>query len=124
MVGALVVAMTGSVVPATPHRDPLARALAGRVAGKPVQCIDHARLAGPEIIDERTILYRENGRRTWRNDLPDQCRGLRPFSTMIVEPFGSQLCRNDRFRTIEPGSSIPTAYCRLGSFTPYDRPDR
>lgn len=116
--------VAGSAAPAAPRQDPLAKALAGRVAGQSVDCVEQSRLDGPEIIDERTILYRENGRRTWRSDLPERCPGLRPFVTLVVEIYGSQLCRNDQFRTIEPGSRIPTSYCRLGAFTPYDKPGR
>lgn len=115
IVGAMLVA------PAIGRDDPLAKELAGRVAGQPVDCVNLSRLNGPTIIDENTIIYRENGRRIWRNDLAGECRGLRPLSTLVVDVYGSHLCRNDHFRALEPGSSIPTAYCRLGSFTPYDR---
>lgn len=118
---AAIAAGAAFAVPATGRDDDLAKELAGRAPGKPVDCIDQSRLMGPVIIDERTILYRESGRRVWRNDLPGECRGLRPLSTLIVELYGSQLCRNDHFRTLEPGSTIPSAYCRFGSFTPYDR---
>ena len=44
------------------------------------------------------------------------------MSTMIVDVYGGQLCRNDRFRLVEPGLSIPSAYCRFSGFTPYDKP--
>lgn len=45
-----------------------------------------------------------------------------PLTTVIVEMRGSQLCRNDQFRVLTPGTSIPSGYCRLGKFTPYTRP--
>ncbi|MCH7863407.1 MAG: hypothetical protein IH998_17535, partial [Proteobacteria bacterium] len=57
----------------------------------------------------------------WRNDLASSCPGLRPYPTLIVEVHGSQLCRNDRFRVLDPGSSIPGAYCMFGKFTPYEK---
>ncbi|MDB5678466.1 hypothetical protein [Sphingomonas bacterium] len=106
--------LAGAAAPAA-ERDPLA----GRAAGKPVDCVDQARLGGPEIIDSRTLLYRD-GRTIWRNDLPAACPGLRPMATLIVELYGSQLCRNDHVRAQEVGSVIPGPVCRLGSFTPYD----
>ena len=96
--------------------------LAGRVAGAPVGCIDIARVQGPTIIDATTILYRQSGKRTWRTGPVGSCPQLRPFATMIVDVYGGQLCRNDRFRLVEPGLSIPSAYCRFSDFTPYDKP--
>ena len=114
--------LLGAAAPAAHRQDALASALEGRIAGKPVDCVPNARLNGPEIIDEKTLIYRESGRRIWRNDLIGQCPGLRPMDTLIVDVFGSQLCRNDHFRALTPGTRIPGAICRLGSFTPYDKP--
>lgn len=100
----------------------IARAIEGRVAGEPVDCVMASRLRGPQIVDSRTILYRESGRRLWRNDLPDNCPFLRPDRILIVELHGSNLCRNDLFSTLDRGSRIPAGKCRLGKFTPYDKP--
>lgn len=100
----------------------LAEALDGRVAGKAVDCVASTRLDGPDIIDSRTILYRESGRRIWRNDLPDACPFLRPDRIMIIELHGSDMCRNDLFSVIDRGgATIPIGKCRLGQFTPYER---
>jgi len=114
--------LLGAAAPAAPKQDALAAELQGRVAGKPMDCVDKARLDGPQIIDDHTLIYRESGRRVWRNDLPDACPGLRPMDTMVIEVWGNQMCRNDHFRSYAPGSSIPGAICRLGTFTPYDKP--
>lgn len=118
------VAALGSLGAAAPRGDELAKELAGRVAGTPVDCVDASFVGGPQIIDERTLLYRQSGRRVWRNDLPDACPGLRPMDTMVIEIHGNRLCRGDHFRTMSPGMSIPGAVCRLGAFTPYDRPTK
>lgn len=101
------------------ERDPLA----GRVAGEPVNCISLNRNTSPEIVDGRTILYRETNRRVWRTGPVDACPSLRPLQTLIVEVYGSQLCRNDRFRVLQPGTSIPGPICRFDRFTPYDLPE-
>ena len=39
--------------------------------------------------------------------------------TVISDIWGGQLCKNDRFRVLEHGMSIPSAYCRMGSFEQY-----
>lgn len=94
-------------------------ALKGRVAGKPQNCISNPQQSGgPQIIDEHTILYRDGGR-IWRNELASSCPSLDKYDILVVELHGSQLCRNDQFRPVDPGSRIPGAYCRFGDFTPY-----
>ena len=95
--------------------------LAGRIAGPPVRCIDLQRLNGPEIVDSQTILYHQSGKRTWKTEPVGECPSLRPLDTLIVDVYGGQLCRNDRFRTVSNGLSIPSGYCRFRDFTPYDR---
>ena len=39
---------------------------------------------------------------------------------LIVDLYGTQLCRNDRFRTITPNAIIASGTCRLGDFVPYN----
>ncbi len=95
--------------------------LAGRIAGKPVRCVDLQQLGGPEIVDSQTILYRQSGRRIWKTGPVGECPSLQRFDTLVVDVFGGQLCRNDRFRTVSAGMSIPSATCRFRDFTPYDR---
>ncbi|RZT56581.1 hypothetical protein EV283_0634 [Sphingomonas sp. BK036] len=95
--------------------------LAGRIAGTPVRCITLQQLNGPEIVDSQTILYRQSGKRIWKTGPVGECASLRPFDTMIVDVYGGQLCRNDRFRTVSNGMSIPSGYCRFRDFTPYDK---
>ncbi|MEP9361258.1 DUF6491 family protein [Sphingomonas sp. KR3-1] len=99
----------------------LADALAGRVAGAPRDCISVSDSDGPQIVDDRTILYKPVGRTLWRNDLASSCPSLRPYATLIVEVHGGQLCRNDRFRVLDPGASIPGPFCAFGKFTPYEK---
>lgn len=97
--------------------------LAGRVAGSPAECITLSSTSGPAIIDAHTILYTDGaGRRLWKTGPVGDCPSLAPLNTLIVDVWGGQLCRNDRFRVLTPGTSIPSAYCRFTQFTPYIRP--
>lgn len=96
----------------------LAHALAGRTAGEPVDCIETSNIDGPQIIDNRTILYRR-GKTMWRTDLDSACPALAPMNTIVIELHGNEICRRDRFRVLEPGTTIPGAYCLMGKFTPY-----
>lgn len=98
----------------------LAKALAGRSAGAPQDCISLTGMTGPRIIGDSTLLY-ALGRTLYRVDVEGSCPGLAPYNTVVVEVQGSQLCRNDRFRMIQPGVAIPGPYCRLGKFVPYTK---
>ncbi len=96
--------------------------LAGRVAGPAARCINVSQTNGPSIIDRNTILYTEGaGNRVWKTGPVGACPSLEPLNTLIVEIYGGQLCRNDRFRVLTPGTSIPSAYCRFTEFTPYTK---
>ena len=96
--------------------------LAGRVAGPPAQCLDDMQATGgPTILDQSTILYRQSGRRLWVTHPDGPCPALAPLRTLIVIRYGAQTCAGDRFRVLDPGSTIPSGFCRFGPFVPYDK---
>jgi hypothetical protein len=102
----------------------LATALAGRTAGAPQRCIDRTTIGGPQIIDDRTLIYNQSGRRLWVTTLPAACPSLRRDSVLIIRAFGTQTCQNDQFQARQPSDIIAGPICRFGTFTPYDKPKR
>jgi hypothetical protein len=94
--------------------------LAGRTAGPPKDCVPAS--AGASLVprDSQTLVYRR-GDTIWVNRLAAACAGLDPASTLILDVHGSQHCRGDTVRALEPGRSLPGPICVLGSFTPYRR---
>lgn len=98
--------------------------LVGRIAGAPVDCVRLNRNTTPEIVDARTVLYRETDRRVWRTGPVGVCPALRPQGTLIVEVLGARQCRGDRFRVLVNSSNLPSGVCRFDRFTPYDKPAR
>lgn len=119
--GALAGGATALAQDSAPLSPDLAKALEGRVPGKPENCISNSRVNGPEIIDDRNILYRQSGARIWRNEMTDKCPAVRDNDIVVIEIFGDQICKYDRFRVVNRNSGIPSAFCILGSFTPYDK---
>lgn len=99
----------------------LAKALEGRVAGKTQNCVSNYGLTGPEIIDQRTMLYRD-GSRVWLAELPEECPGMTDDDFLVVRLHGSQICRNDQFFAQRRGTNFPGPSCRFGTFTPYTKP--
>lgn len=103
--------------------EELADAIGDRMAGPVENCIDPGMQNGPQVVYPDTVIYRESASRLWVSKV-EGCPSLRAQSTLIVDIYGTNLCRNDRFRTIEPGQSIPSGYCRFGPFQRFDRPER
>ena len=120
-IGLLAGCATVSADTASQEAD-LAQELAGRTAGAAAECIDTSSGQALDIASANTLVVRQ-GRTIWVNRLPSACPGLRPMDQLVVEPaISGRYCRNDRFRSVQPGSSVPGAYCRFGRFTPYRRP--
>jgi hypothetical protein len=87
-------------------------------AGEPRSCVSISAGQGLIILHEGTVGLR-SGRTLWVNRLPAACHGLHPLNTLLVEVYGSQLCRGDHFRVIEHPLSVPGPTCILGDFVPY-----
>lgn len=123
---AALVATTGATADSRADREAreLDKALAGRVAGKPLDCIDPPRAGGTQIIGNHTLIYRDYGGAVLRNDLPDACPGLNENSIIVTEVHGGQLCRGDMFSTLDRGSRIAGPRCPLGAFVPYEKPKK
>lgn len=112
-------ALAAALLPGA-SRDPLE----GYVPVGPAQrCINPTINESTVILDRQTVGVRRSARSWWVSRI-DHCPSLEPLSTLIVERFGGQICNTDRFRVLSPQQTIPSAFCRFGSFTRYDRPAR
>ncbi|WP_033920435.1 hypothetical protein [Sphingomonas sp. 37zxx] len=99
-----------------------AKVTRGLVAGEPQQCLPSLNPQGPQIIGNDVMIYRQIGAELWVTNV-EGCPSLDDDSIVIAEIFGGQMCRNDRFQTLPRGGvTIPSAFCRLGMFTPYRKP--
>lgn len=100
----------------------LDKALAGRVAGAPQNCIGTVTPgsgASTTVVGD-SVLYRD-GARIWRSQVADRCPALGVDQIVVTVQYGSQLCRNDRFSLINRGQSIPSAPCFFNEWVPYER---
>ncbi|UZK68186.1 hypothetical protein OKW76_08865 [Sphingomonas sp. S1-29] len=99
-----------------------AEATKGLVAGEPQRCLSSIGQPNPQIIGDDMIAYRHTGTRLLISKI-EGCPSLAGDPIIITEVYGGQTCSNDRFRTVSRGGgAIPSAYCRFGMFTPYDKP--
>jgi hypothetical protein len=113
--------LIASCAPAKPAAVPITIAeLAGRTAGSPQRCVPAQQTSGLRIADKGVVIY-GSGRTVWLNRLASDCPGMTRMDILVVEPTGSQYCRGDRVRTVDPVSRIPGPACILGDFVPYTR---
>lgn len=116
-----------SAVPASAARpDPetrLAKALTGRVAGKPVRCIQQRQIQSSEIFEKTAILYKAGG--TWYLNRPASGAAfLDRDDVLMTNTHSSELCNVDIVRLLDSGSHFPSGSLGLGDFVPYTKPRR
>ena len=116
--------LTGSAVTAKPKltgEERLAKILEGRVAGKPVDCINLWETRDQQVIDKTAIVY------GWGDTIyvnrPANARDLDSDDIMVTEirGGGSQFCRLDIVRTHERSGFFYTGFLNLEQFVPYKR---
>ena len=101
----------------------LARLIDGRVAGEPVKCVHLPRIRSSRIIDDTAIVY-DAGSTIYVNRPRSGRESLDSWDTMVVKPFGSQLCSIDVVQLYDTGAHMLTGIVFLGDFVPYRKPGR
>ena len=107
--------------PRASGEDRLAKALTGRVAGKPVDCIGLRDIWSSEIIDRTAILYRTGGGRIYVNRPRIGQESLDRDDILVTDTHSSQLCSIDTVRLIDRSSNFYSGFVGLGEFVPYTK---
>jgi len=102
----------------------LEKALAGKVAGEKMSCVNRESQANLTAISSSVLIYRVSGRLVYRNDLIGSCPGLTRGDTLIIKTWGSQYCRGDMATSADLTTGMVTGNCALGDFTPYRAPSK
>ena len=117
-----------STTPVQEARSPreqreLTEALAGRVPGKPVNCLPNYRANDMQIIDDWTILFKD-GRTVYVQNPRGGCPGIASRRNVLVTRLRgtTQLCSGDISHLIDPSSGIGGGSCVFSEFVPYTRP--
>lgn len=90
--------LISAIAVATPavaaHRDApdaeLQKALSGRVAGAPTNCLSLSSVTSSQIIDGKAIIYRVGGR-LYVNEPTSGAQSLRDDDILVTRTFSSQL---------------------------------
>ncbi|QAY79455.1 hypothetical protein [Sphingosinicella sp. BN140058] len=98
----------------------LAKALEGRVAGKPVDCVNMHNVRSTRIIDGVGILY-DAGSTIYLNRPRSGAESLDKWDTLVTKLYSSQLCSIDTVHLYDTSSRMQTGFVFLGDFVPYRR---
>ena len=124
----LAAAVTLLAVPATAAQlqpeEEIARALAGRVAGKPTDCIYQRNIRSSRIIDGTAILYEMNDGSIILNRPTSGADFLRRDLALVTKSYSDQLCGVDIVRLYDPVARFESGSIGLGPFVPYRKADR
>lgn len=115
--------LAGAAADAKPRLTPeqeLAKALEGRVAGKPEDCIYLPRVINTRIYDKTAIVY-DAGNTLWVNRPDAGAATLSDNDIMVTTPFGSQLCSVDIVRMVDRNAGFWRSSIGLGQFVPYKK---
>ncbi len=103
----------------TPEQQ-LERALEGRVAGEPVNCLNLRTVRNSRIIDGTAILF-DAGSTIYVNRPRSGAESLDRDDTQVVRSHTGQLCSIDTIRMVDPASGMFRGSVFLGEFVPYRR---
>lgn len=124
LIGSAIVASCASApVGRSPKAEQeLASALAGRTAGKPVNCIPNFRVDQMQVIDDETLLFRD-GSTIYLQKTRGSCPGLASgANTLVTRSYGiNQLCSGDIQRLVNLPSGVGGGTCVFGPFVPYTK---
>ena len=118
--GALLLSTAGAH--AAPRLNPeqqLARALQGRVAGEPVDCVNLQNIKSTQIIDRTAIIY-DAGSTIYVNR-PRHAQSLDQWDTLVTNLHSSRLCSIDVVQLYDGSSRTWTGAVFLSDFVPYRR---
>jgi hypothetical protein len=120
--------MSTGAVQAAPPKDgrgeaELARALEGRMPGKPVDCLEQRNIRSTRIIDRTAIIY-DTGRVLYVNRPTSGVNFLNRSDVLVTDTHSSRLCSIDIVRLYDQGSRMQSGLLGLGEFVPYTRPER
>jgi hypothetical protein len=99
----------------------LAKALEGRVAGSPVDCIQLRDIRSTRIINGTAILY-DTGTTLYLNRPESGASWLSDDDVLVTDTHSSQLCSIDIVRLFDNASRMPNGSVGLGKFIPYTKP--
>lgn len=102
----------------------IAKAIAGRTAGTPVDCINLRDIRSSKIVDRTAIVYQMNNGVVYVNRPKTGAESLDWDDVLVTDTHSSQLCSIDTVKLYDTGIRSVTGWVGLGKFVPYPRAPR
>ena len=118
--GGLIAASPAQAGPGKSPEAKLAKALEGRVAGEPVDCINLRQVTSSQIIDRTGILYQVGGT-LYLNRPRSGANSLDHWDTLVTKLHDSRLCSIDVVQLYDTASRMQTGFVFLDKFVPYKK---
>ena len=100
----------------------LAAALEGyEQVGPPTSCVQEFQLGGNRSAGDAIIFEGRTSATLYVNRPAGGCSSLGSHNALVTRSSGSQLCRGDIARVVDPVAHTEFGGCALGDFTPYRR---
>jgi hypothetical protein len=115
--------VAADAAPRLAPEERLARALEGRTAGEPVDCIQLRLVRGSRIIDKTAILY-DAGGTIYVNRPRNGAESLDSDDTLVTKTHSSQLCSIDVVTLYDTAARTHRGVVFLGPFVPYRKANR
>ena len=118
--------LTGAAADAKPRltgEEQLAKLLDGRVAGKPVMCINTRNSGSSTVIDKTAIVY-GSGRTLYVQRPRIGAESLSSNDILVTVLPISQLCSVDTIQLRDRVNFFWRGFVGLGEFVPYTRPPK
>lgn len=123
MVGAVLLASApAAAAPKLTPEAKLAKAVEGRVAGEPVDCINLRNIRSSQIIDGTAIVY-DAGHTVYVNRPRNGANSLDKWDTLVTKTHSSRLCRIDVVQLYDTSARMMTGLVFLDEFVPYRKAD-
>lgn len=105
----------------SPDEQQLSAELAGRVAGRPQNCLPGFRTDDMKAVGENTMVIRD-GSTIFLSRTNGSCRSSGARALVIKRVSSSNLCQGDIAQVVDLQSGAFHGSCSFGEFTPYRRP--
>ena len=127
LIGTLLAATAVTQAAAGSRPDPearLTRALEGRVAGEPRDCLIQRDIRSSRIFDRTAILYETSDGKYYLNRPRSGRESLDTWDVLVTDTHTPWLCSIDIVRLYDTGLRAQTGSVFLGPFVPYTKPRR
>ncbi len=99
------------------------RAIEGKVAGAPMNCLPLPAGNDMQVIDEQTVIFRQGSNRVYVANLNGACDNLgQPGFALVTRTPSSALCSGDIAQVMNTSAGFAAGSCVIGTFTPYTTP--